>query len=60
VVAVVVAEPVAAAALAVDVATEEDVQVDVDECASVAVPVGVHAEVSMKICQYVKVIHSVI
>jgi hypothetical protein len=47
VVAVVVAEPVAAAVLAGGVATEEDVQVDVDEGELVAVPVGVHAGVSI-------------
>jgi hypothetical protein len=60
VVAVVVAEPVAAAVLAVDVATEEDVQADVDEGASVAVLVGVHAEVSVNICQYMEIVDSAI
>jgi hypothetical protein len=43
VVAVVVAEAVAAAILADDVAAEEDVQVDVDEGASVVVLVDAHA-----------------
>jgi hypothetical protein len=56
--AAVVAEPVAAAVLAVDVATEEDVKVDVDEGELVAVPVGVHAGVSMNICQYMEIYHS--
>jgi hypothetical protein len=57
VVAVVVAEPVAAAVIAGGVATEEDVQVDVDEGASVVVPVDAHAEVSMNLCQYMDKFH---
>jgi hypothetical protein len=58
VVAVVVAEPVVAAVLAADVATGEDVQVDVDEDASAVVLVDAHAEVSTKICQYMEIFHS--